>query len=69
VVASACTAGLTGAIVVVAIVFVFGTFGKATVPQPASVPSDSWCCPDVLVIAGTNETALVSRLHASFALK
>jgi MFS family permease len=51
--ASAYTAGLVAAIVVAAIVVVFRTFGKVTAPQPAAVPSDSWCCPDVPVNAWT----------------
>ncbi len=51
--ASAYTAGLVAAIVVVAIVVVLRTFGTATTPEPASLPSDSWCCPEVPVTAGT----------------
>jgi MFS family permease len=55
--ASAYTAGLTGAIVVAAAVVVLRTFGTATTPLPASVPSDSWCCPEMQISARGDGTA------------
>src|SRR5215469_14211774 len=44
--ASAYTSGLAAAIVTAATVIVLHTFGRAPTPQPASTPSDSWCCPE-----------------------
>ena len=44
--ASAYTSGLVAAIVTAATVIVLRTFGRAPTPQPASTPSDSWCCPE-----------------------
>jgi MFS family permease len=67
--ASAYIAGLTAVIVVAAVVVVLRTFGTATAPEPASVSSDSWCCPDVKVSEGTNGTVPSCQADLGHALK
>src|SRR5215831_9276334 len=55
--ASAYTSGLTAAIITAATVIVLRTFGRAPTPQPASTPSDSWCCPEEPASTGPGPAA------------